>query len=43
MRVLASIDKMRLELLKQIDNYYLKKTEKKTFTERIKKELDQCF
>lgn len=39
MRILSTIDKIRLQLLKKIDNYYLKETTKQKFTEHVTKEL----
>ena len=38
-RILATIDKMRLKLLKKIDTFYIKETTKQKFSEKIKNDL----
>ena len=38
-RIMSSIDKIRLDLLKKIDNFYLRETHKKVFCTKIKDEL----
>ena len=43
MRILGTIDKIRLKLLKKIDTFYLKETTKQKFSDKIKKDLEECF
>ena len=38
-RIIGSIDKIRLNLLKKIDNFYIKESVKKEFCEKVKSEL----
>lgn len=42
-RIITSIDKMRLALLKQIDSFYIKQTAKQDFLHRLKTELERSF
>lgn len=42
-RILSSIDKIRLALLKRIDNFYLKESAKREFCEKVKGELERSF
>jgi hypothetical protein len=36
LRIISSIDKIRLALLKRIDNFYLKESGKREFCEKVK-------
>lgn len=38
-RIINSIDKIRLNLLKKIDNFYIRESTKKDFCEKVKGEL----
>lgn len=42
-RILSSIDKIRLALLKKIDNFYLRESAKQEFCGRVKRELERSF
>lgn len=42
-RIISSIDKIRLSLLKKIDTFYIRESVKKDFCEKIKGELERCF
>lgn len=43
MRIISSIDKIRLNLLKKIDSFYLKQTIKQEFCDKVKVDLQECF
>lgn len=43
MRILSSIDKIRLKLLKKIDTFYVKETKKQKFTDKITEDLQNSF
>ena len=38
-RILNEIDKMRLNMLKKIDTFYIKETTKKIFAQNLKSQL----
>lgn len=42
-RILSNIDKIRLELLKRIDSFYLKESGKREFCDKVKSELEKSF
>jgi len=41
--ILAEINKLKLELLKQVDTFYVGENAKKTFIEEVAKQLEECF
>ena len=42
-RIVNEIDKIRLNMLKKIDNFYIKETNKKIFADKLKIKLQQSF
>ena len=43
LRIVNEIDKIRLNMLKKIDNFYIKETNKKMFAEKLNVLLQQSF
>jgi len=41
--ILSEINKLKLELLRQVDTFYVGETAKKLFVEEVTKQLEECF
>lgn len=41
--ILSEINKLKLEVLKQVDTFYVGETSKKKFVEEVAKQLEECF
>lgn len=41
--ILTEINKLKLDLLKQVDTFYVTETRKKQFVEELERELEGCF
>lgn len=41
--ILTEINRLKLDLLKQVDTFYVTETSKKQFVEELERELEGCF